>query len=126
MVFGPEGKGLLNRQLAKCDLLVTIPTWEGYPILNLSHAVSIICYAWYINSSTQMPSGAGNRLLDPKRRSILRSEVSRLVEAMHTKEHKRKGIEETMIRVIMRGLPKDDEIHRLIGVISQAADWFED
>ncbi len=126
LVFGPEGKGLLNRQLAKCDLLVTIPTWEGYPILNLSHAVSIICYAWYINSSTPLPSGAGNRLLDPKLRSILRSEVSRLVEAMPTKEHKRKGIEETIIRVIMRGLPKDDEIHRLIGVISQAADSFED
>jgi hypothetical protein len=26
----------------------------------------------------------------------------------------------------MRGLPKDDEIHRLIGIISEAADSFED
>jgi len=41
------------------------------------------------------------------------------------KEHKRKGIEETLVRVIMRGLPKDDEIHRLLGVITEAADAFE-
>ena len=30
LVFGPEGKGLLNDQLVACDLLVTIPSWEGY------------------------------------------------------------------------------------------------
>jgi len=126
MVFGPEGKGLLNEELRMCDLLVTIPTWEGYPILNLSHAVSIICFSWYVNSDTIPPSGTRNRLLDPDLRNALRSEVSRLVESMPAKEHKRKGIEETLVRVIMRGLPKDDEIHRLLGVISEAADSFED
>ncbi len=125
MVFGPEGKGLLNEELRMCDLLVTIPTWEGYPILNLSHAVSIICFNWYVNSDSIPPTGTGNRLLDPDLRNVLRSEVSRLVESMPAKDHKRKGIEETLVRVIMRGLPKDDEIHRLLGVISEAADAFE-
>ena len=125
MVFGPEGKGLLNEDLRMCDLLVTIPTWEGYPILNLSHAVSIICFNWYMNSGSISPTGTGNRLLDPDLRNVLRSEVSRLVESMPAKDHKRKGIEETLVRVIMRGLPKDDEIHRLLGVISEAADAFE-
>ena len=125
MVFGPEGMGLLNEELRMCDLLVTIPTWEGYPILNLSHAVSIICFNWYVNSDNIPPTGTGNRLLDPDLRNVLRSEVSRLVESMPAKDHKRKGIEETLVRVIMRGLPKDDEIHRLLGVISEAADAFE-
>jgi len=125
IVFGPEGKGLLNEQLSKCDLLVTIPSWEGYPILNLSHAVSIICFSWYVNSVSSKPGGTGGRLLDPNLRDKLRIEVSRLVEAMPTKDHKRKGIEETLLRVILRGLPKDDEIHRIIGVISESADSFE-
>ena len=126
MVFGPENKGLLNEELRLCDLLVTIPTWEGYPILNLSHAVSIICFSWYVNSDTIPPTGSGNRLLDSELRNTLRSEVSRLVESMPAKEHKRKGIEETLVRVIMRGLPKDDEIHRLLGVITESADAFEE
>ncbi len=104
IVFGPEGKGLLNEQLAMCDLLVTIPTWEGYPILNLSHAVSIICFSWYVNSEASKPPGTGGRLLDPHLRDKLRSEVRRLVQTMPTKEHRRKGVEETMLRVILRGV----------------------
>lgn len=125
IVFGPEGKGLLNKQLGMCDLLVTIPTWEGYPILNLSHAVSIICFCWFVNSNTSIPSGSGGRLLDPNLRDTLRSEARRLVQAMPTKDHKRSGIEETLIRVIMRGLPKNDEVHRILGVLSEASRAFE-
>ena len=44
---------------------------------------------------------------------------------MPTKDHKRSGIEETLNRIIMRGLPKDDEIHRILSVITEAADSFE-
>jgi len=126
MVFGPEGKGLLNNELRLCDLLVTIPTWEGYPILNLSHAVAIVCFSWFVGNAESHPHGAGERLLDPNLRQTLRNEASRLVAAMPTKEHKRKGVEDTLVRVIMRGLPKDDEIHRLLAIISESADAFEE
>ena len=125
LVFGPEGKGLLNEELSMCDLLVTIPTWEGYPILNLSHAVTVICYSWFISSERSIPFGAEERLLEPELRIRLRQEIARLTKNMPAKEHRRKGIEETLVRVILRGLPKDDEIHRLLGVISEAADSFE-
>ncbi len=125
LVFGPEGRGLLNEELSMCDILVTIPSWEGYPILNLSHAVTVICYSWYISSDRSIPFGAGERLLEPELRIRLRQEISRLTQNIPAKEHRRKGIEETMVRVIMRGLPKDEEIHRLLGVISEAADSFE-
>jgi len=124
LVFGPEGKGLLNEELSMCDLLVTIPTWEGYPILNLSHAVTVVCYSWLISSDRSIPFGAEERLLEPELRIRLRQEITRLTENMPAKEHRRKGIEETLVRVILRGLPKDDEIHRLLGVISEAADSF--
>ena len=125
LVFGPEGRGLLNEELSECDLLVTIPTWEGYPILNLSHAVTVICCSWFLSSDRNAPFGAEDRLLDPVLRLRLREEITRMTQNIPAKEHRRKGIEETLVRVIMRGLPKDDEIHRLIGVISQAADSFE-
>ena len=122
LVFGPEGKGLLNDQLRICDLLVTIPSWEGYPILNLSHAVAIICYCWYAKSENSLPSGVGGRLLNPELRRQLNYEIGKLVESLPAKDHKKQGIEETLARVIMRGLPKDDEIHRIIGVLSMSAD----
>jgi len=55
----------------------------------------------------------------------LREEATRLVQSMPTKEHKRQGMEETLVRVIMRGLPKDDEIHRILGILSASSDSFE-
>ncbi len=57
---------------------------------------------------------------------MLREEVTRLVQLIPTKDHKRQGMEETLVRVIMRGLPKDDEIHRILGILSAAADSFEE
>jgi len=44
LVFGPEDRGLTNRELRFCDLLVKIPTAGDMKSINLSHAVMIICY----------------------------------------------------------------------------------
>ena len=123
VVFGPEGKGLLNEELRLCDLLVTIPTWVGYPIMNLSHAVSIICYEWYIQleSSSHL---TGDRKLDPNLKARFRQEVARLVSNIPLQEHKKKSIEDTMNRIVLRGLPKDEEISRILAVITASADSF--
>ena len=126
LVFGPEGKGLVNDQLRLCDLLVTIPTWEGYPILNLSHAVTVLCFSWFTGVSDNSVPGTDGRILEPELRRMLREEVTRLVQLIPTKDHKRQGMEETLVRVIMRGLPKDDEIHRILGILSAAADSFDE
>lgn len=44
LVFGPEGEGLSNKEISKCDFVVTIPTNKQYPVLNLSHSVAIVLY----------------------------------------------------------------------------------
>ena len=127
IVFGPEGKGLLNNELKMCDLLVTIPTWPGYPIMNLSHAVSIICYSWYRNNISTSDDSQVEKLLSSELKNVLRTEITRLSELMPTIDFRRVGIDETLHRVILRGLPKDDEIHRLLGVIQTtnlAFDYF--
>ena len=43
-LFGREGDGLTNQELELCDLVVSIPTHESYPILNITHAAAIIFY----------------------------------------------------------------------------------
>ena len=50
IVFGREDDGLSNKDLELCDLFVSIPTSKEYPIMNLSHAVSVILYELYISS----------------------------------------------------------------------------
>ena len=44
ILFGREDFGLLNEELEKCHIIVTIPTDGEYPVMNISHAVAIILY----------------------------------------------------------------------------------
>jgi tRNA/rRNA methyltransferase len=43
ILFGPEDRGLTNRDIRFCDILVNIPTAE-FSSLNLAQAVMIMCY----------------------------------------------------------------------------------
>ena len=84
--------------------------------MNLCHAVSLICYTWYMNNNFSANS-ENEKLLSAELKYVLRNEITRLSELIPTIDFRRSGIDETLQRVILRGLPKDDEIHRLLGVI---------
>jgi tRNA/rRNA methyltransferase len=44
VLFGQENWGLRNEIVQQCDMVCSIPTSREYPILNLSHAIGIVCY----------------------------------------------------------------------------------
>src|SRR5712691_6592554 len=44
LVFGPEDHGLDNEDLKCCQVLITIPTGDAYPSLNLAQAATICLY----------------------------------------------------------------------------------
>jgi TrmH family RNA methyltransferase len=44
LVFGAERMGLTNIELARCNLLVTIPTHPDYSSLNVAMAVQLLAY----------------------------------------------------------------------------------
>ncbi|MCO4784122.1 MAG: RNA methyltransferase [Candidatus Cloacimonetes bacterium] len=44
LVMGRESSGMNNEELSMCDFTVNIPVNTDYPVLNLSHAVSIVLY----------------------------------------------------------------------------------
>lgn len=44
MLFGPENRGLTDRQLARCRYLVTVPSNDAFPVLNLAQAVLVLAY----------------------------------------------------------------------------------
>lgn len=75
LLFGRESCGLTNEELAKADFLVTIPTGEGYPILNLSHAVAIIL-------SSLTPSKEAFALIKARQKQELYALVDDVLEKM--------------------------------------------
>lgn len=44
LVFGPEDRGLTNRDLDRCTLLSHIPAHSAYPVLNLAASVAVALY----------------------------------------------------------------------------------
>lgn len=44
ILFGRENWGLNNDEVRRSDIICTIPTSPEYPIINISHAIGIICY----------------------------------------------------------------------------------
>ena len=53
LMIGREGDGLTNEELAKCDIVVTIPTSKNYPTMNVSHASAILLYELFIHSDKE-------------------------------------------------------------------------
>lgn len=61
LVFGPEGEGLSNEEINKCDFVLTIPTSKQYPVLNLSHSIAVILYE--LSKIMQIPKVAEHIIL---------------------------------------------------------------
>ena len=56
VVFGSERTGLQNEDLARCNLLVTIPTHPEYSSLNLAMAVQVLAYEIWLNIRPEVPA----------------------------------------------------------------------
>ncbi|MDP7203079.1 MAG: TrmH family RNA methyltransferase [Candidatus Poseidoniaceae archaeon] len=116
LVFGGEGVGLTTSELDRCDLLTTIPTWEGYPICNLSHAVALFLY----EMCRTIDTCPAEKPLDGGTRRILERSILELSESLTLEGTKSRMTQQTLKRTILRGLPSDDEAQQLIGAFVEA------
>ena len=116
VAFGREDFGLFESELARCDLLVTIPAAGDYPILNLSHAATIVLYELFAaRSSTRARREASG--LEKER---LHEAFADLLAATHYPEHKRARTKVMFRRLMGRSVPSAWEFHALMGVFQRA------
>src|SRR3990170_170722 len=57
VVFGPEATGLLNEELALCQMRIRVPTHAAQPSLNLAQAVLLIAYELRLSAPLDAPPG---------------------------------------------------------------------
>jgi tRNA/rRNA methyltransferase len=55
LVLGREDSGLTRAEVERCDTLVTIPTADAYPSLNLAQAATILLYEIYLAQHRATP-----------------------------------------------------------------------
>lgn len=133
LVFGEEGKGLSADELSQCDYFVTLPTWEGYPIANLSHAVNALLYEIQ-RSRVQASQGQDPGLpdivpLEPRLDPAVRDALVRAIEQFSTgisaSVERQQSIEQTLRRTLLKGSPSTEESTRLIGAFVEATSALE-
>ncbi len=90
ILFGRENWGLNNEEVRRSDMICTIPTSEEYPILNLSHAVGVVCYEL---SNLPLP---GIALASPGDMGYLYQHIDRYLDTIEHPAFKR---ENTMILI---------------------------
>ena len=56
LIFGSERSGLSDDLLARCQLLISIPTGSSHPVLNLSQAVLLCCYEIFSSQTPILPA----------------------------------------------------------------------
>ena len=121
LVFGEEGKGLGTDLLEKCDFLLTLPTWDGYPVANLSQAVGHCVYELHrdrVKNGLNILGVDQERNLDSALRQILKQSISEFGSSLSI--NKSELVTEVFERIIMRSLPNDNEAERLLGAIIEA------
>ena len=128
LVFGGEGTGLSTENLTKCDFLSTLPTWEGYPIANLSHSINGFLYQLH---SDRVKSQQGNdsglpaivpleRSLSPNLRDKFLEAVEQFSSSVPGNQERKVSIKNSLTRMVMMSSPTKDEVTRLIGGLIDA------
>ena len=128
LVFGGEGTGLSTEQLHDCDFLTTLPTWEGYPIANLSHSVNAFLYQIHsdrVKDSQGSDFGLPDivpltRELNPELRGTLLTAVSQFSAAMPGNQERKDSMNNSLVRMIMMSSPTNNEVTRIIGGLIDA------
>jgi len=115
VLFGREDIGLLQEELAQCDLLITIPADDAYPILNLSHAATIVMYE-LSQCVTVSPTPA-----DDGEKERLFAYFDELLDSVDYPEHRRETTSIMFRRLMGRAVPTKWEYNTILGVFGDAS-----
>lgn len=120
LIFGREDNGLLNQELALCDLLVTIPTSREYPTMNLAQSAAVILYELNRLESDKEEGMDKFREADKDSKDILISSFNELVDGVYEHDFQRRLAKKTYKQVMGRAFISGKEAKNLTGVFRRA------
>lgn len=120
LIFGREGDGLTNHELELCDVVVSIPTHESYPILNVTHAAAIIFYELFKTEKEYPVEDLDEASLEEKQSLI--DYMDDVLENLDYPPHKKKNASTVFKRIIGRAFISGREAHTLKGMFRRIKD----
>ncbi len=110
IVFGRESTGLTRDEIAKCDLLLTIPANPSYPTLNLSHAVGIILYEVYkVGKVKPLYEVADKHILE-----LILKYVGNIIHLLREDSNKASRLLISFRRLLFKAIPSIGEAYNIL------------
>ncbi|PKP58313.1 MAG: rRNA methyltransferase, partial [Candidatus Altiarchaeales archaeon HGW-Altiarchaeales-1] len=95
LVFGREDFGLSDKEIEKCDILVTIPTDKTYKSLNLSHSVAVILYELVREKNLRGANLKKMKLANKTERDVMLEKFTELVSVFELGDFRTRLIRKT-------------------------------
>lgn len=115
LLFGREGDGLSNDEIELCDVIVTIPTHEDYPIMNITHAAAIVLYEIF-KKKKSYPRDELEEASKVEKEGLIET-MDKIVEKLGYPKHKSKNASLVFRRIIGRAFISGREAHTLKGTL---------
>ncbi len=117
LVFGRESTGLTNEELSYCDLAYNIATSEGYPSLNLSHAVAIVLHYLFENYRVEIESEiVPPRAATRKEREQVLIFMDEVIDALDLQEYRNPIVKQVFRNLLGRAYMTGREVTTLTGL----------
>ncbi len=117
-MFGREDFGLPEELIKRADFLVTIPANRTYPIMNLSHAATIVFYELFQTGFEKWrPKSVGDVETEK-----LHEYFAELLDVIDYPPHKKEKTKVMFRRLMARSVPSTWEYHTIMGVLDGAID----
>ncbi|WP_048191161.1 RNA methyltransferase [Methanobacterium sp. SMA-27] len=115
LIFGREGNGLSNQEIKLCDVIVSIPTHDYYPILNITHAAAIIFYEMFKREKSYPVDGL--EAATKAEKESLMIYMDDIIQKLGYPTHKSKNASLVFKRIIERAFISGREAHTLKGTL---------
>jgi tRNA/rRNA methyltransferase len=128
ILFGPEDRGLTNRELDPCQAFISIPTHRGLPSLNLAQAVMLVCYelhmAELLKPRDESAAGLGGKPAEFRTIEGMYGQMEELLLRIgFLNPQNPKRIMHTLRRIFGRANLGDRDVAILRGIFRQM-DWY--
>jgi len=115
ILFGREDYGLLNSDVDKCEMLVTIPASPEYPTLNLTQSVGIILYEIAKESLKYKNRRKKFVKVDGDLKRVMLEYHDKAVDTLYDRAFERMLVKKTFRSLVARAFISARESRTLIG-----------
>ena len=111
LLFGREDHGFNREELKMCDIIMTIPTSDNYPVMNMSHAAAVVLYEL-------SDIGPGEkRLAEPFDVALLYEHLFSMLDDIDYPAHKIEKTKLMLKRILGRAGLLEREVQTLRGIL---------